>query len=170
MLLQPMGMPGLLQPQGPADPVQRLALMMALMVLGMPQVYSCHISIGGGLPLDADMSEPRVCPPIGSGTEIGTSAVKEELDKKQWTRLPAVHCVAMQSSLSLMCGLDGQTRKVRYDKFRQPCGVQPAACWEALSSVADPDPGSGIGCFLTPGSGIRDGRKSASGSGIRDPG
>jgi hypothetical protein len=31
----------------------------------------------------------------------------------------------------------------------------------------DPDPGSGIGCFLTPGSGIRDGRKSASGSGIR---
>ncbi len=35
-------------------------------------------------------------------------------------------------------------------------------------SVADPDPGSGVGAFLTPGSGIRDGRKSASGSGIRD--
>jgi hypothetical protein len=34
-------------------------------------------------------------------------------------------------------------------------------------SVADPDPG--LGAFLTPGSGIRDGRKSASGSGIRDP-
>jgi hypothetical protein len=34
------------------------------------------------------------------------------------------------------------------------------------SSVADPDPG--LGTFLTPGSGIRDGRKSASGSGIRD--
>jgi hypothetical protein len=33
-------------------------------------------------------------------------------------------------------------------------------------SVADPDPGSGA--FLTPGSGIRDGRKSASESGIRD--
>ncbi len=25
-----------------------------------------------------------------------------------------------------------------------------------FSSVADPDPGSGIGCFLTPGSGIPD--------------
>jgi hypothetical protein len=25
-----------------------------------------------------------------------------------------------------------------------------------IFSVADPDPGSGIGCFLTPGSGIRD--------------
>ena len=35
-----------------------------------------------------------------------------------------------------------------------------------LTSVADPDPG--LGAFLTPGSGIRDGRKSASGSGIRD--
>jgi hypothetical protein len=34
------------------------------------------------------------------------------------------------------------------------------------TSVADPDPG--LGAFLTPGSGIRDGRKSASGSGIRD--
>jgi hypothetical protein len=33
-------------------------------------------------------------------------------------------------------------------------------------SVADPDPG--LGAFLTPGSGIRDARKSASGSGIRD--
>jgi hypothetical protein len=33
-------------------------------------------------------------------------------------------------------------------------------------SVADSDPGSGA--FLTPGSGIRDGRKSASGSWIRD--
>ncbi len=44
-----------------------------------------------------------------------------------------------------------------------------------ISSVADPDPGSGIGYLFDPwirdlGSGIRDGRKSASGSGIRDPG
>jgi hypothetical protein len=134
MLPQPMGMPGLLQPPGTADPVQRLALMMALMVLGMPPVYSCHISAGGGWPLGADISEPKFCPPMGSGTGIGISAVKEELDTKQWTRLPVVHCVAMQSSLSFMCGLDGRTRKVRYEKFRQPCGVQPAACWEALRS------------------------------------
>jgi hypothetical protein len=33
-----------------------------------------------------------------------------------------------------MCGLDGRTRKVKYEKFRQPCGVQPAACWEALEN------------------------------------
>jgi hypothetical protein len=39
-------------------------------------------------------------------------------------------------------------------------------CQTARVSVVDPDPG--LGAFLTPGSGIRDGRKSASGSGIRD--
>ena len=33
-----------------------------------------------------------------------------------------------------MCGLDGRTRKVKYEKFRQPCGIQPAACWDALGS------------------------------------
>jgi hypothetical protein len=89
MFLQPIGMPGLLQPPGPADPVQRLALMMVLMVLGMPPVYSCHTTTGCGLPLDAGMSEPRICPLVGSGKEIGISAVKEELDKRQWVRLPA---------------------------------------------------------------------------------
>ena len=60
--------------------------------------------------------------------------MKKELDEKQWVRLPAVHCVAMQSSLSFMCGPDGRTKKVKYERFRQPCGVQPMACWEALKS------------------------------------
>jgi hypothetical protein len=108
--------------------------MMALMVLGMPQVYSCHVPTGCGALLDAGISGPRTCPPIGSGREIGISATKEELDTRQWERLPAVHCTAMQSSLSFMCGLDGRMRKVKYEKFRQPCGVQPAACWEALKN------------------------------------
>ncbi len=108
--------------------------MMALMVLGMPQVYSCHITTGCGAPLDAGISEPRICPPVGSGREIGISATKEELDTRRWKRLPAVRCMAMQSSLSFMCGLDGRTRKIKYEKFPQPCGVQPAACWEALKS------------------------------------
>jgi hypothetical protein len=44
-------------------------------------------------------------------------------------------------------------------------GHFPENSWQ-YSSVADPDPG--LGAFFTPGSGIRDGRKSASGSGIRD--
>jgi hypothetical protein len=36
-----------------------------------------------------------------------------------------------------------------------------------LNSVADPDPGSGA--FLTPGSRIRDGKKSGSGFGMNNP-
>jgi hypothetical protein len=91
--------------------------MMALMVLGMPPVYSCHIPTGCGLPRDTDMSEPRICPPVGLGAEVGISALKVELDAEQWTRLPAVHCMAMQSSLSFTCGLDGWTRKVSNEKF-----------------------------------------------------
>ncbi len=109
-----------------------MALMMAVMVLGMPQVYSCNIATGREVPRGMGMSEPGICPPVGSGREIGISAVREQLDTRQWKRLPAIHCMAMQSSLSFMCGLDGRTRKVKYEKFRQPCGVQSAACWEAL--------------------------------------
>ena len=128
MFLHPMGMPGLLQPPGPADPVQRLALMMALMVLGMPPLYSCHTTTGCGMPLDTGTSEPRVCLSFWSKGEIGISATKEELDTRQWKRLPAVHCMAMQSSLSFMCGPDGRTRKVRYEKF-------PTALRSAISGV-----------------------------------
>jgi hypothetical protein len=36
----------------------------------------------------------------------------------------------------------------------------------STQSVADPDPGSGV--FLSPGSGIRDGKKSGSGMNILD--
>jgi len=100
----------------------------------MPPVHSCHNPTGCGLPLGAGISEPRICPPVGAGEEIKISTVKEELDTKQWVRLPAVHCLAMQSSLSFMCGPDGRTRKVKFEKFRQPCGVQPEACWDALRS------------------------------------
>jgi hypothetical protein len=116
------------------DPMQRLALMMAVMVLGMPQVYSCNIATGREVSWGMSMSEPSICPPVGTGGENGISAVKEQLDTKQWKRLPAIHCMATQSSLSFMCGLDGRTRKVKYEKFRQPCGIQPVACWDALGS------------------------------------
>ncbi len=54
---------------------------------------------------------------MGLRQESESQRVKEELDAKQWVRLPAVHCVAMQSSLSFMCGLDGRAKKVKYEKF-----------------------------------------------------
>jgi hypothetical protein len=78
------------------------------------------------------MLEPRICPPVMS--ENGISAVGERLDPDYCKRLTAVHCQATQSVLSFMCGSDGRARMVRNEKFRQPCGIQPAACWKALES------------------------------------
>jgi hypothetical protein len=133
-LPDPRGMPGLLQPPGPVDPMQRLALMMAVMVLGMPQVHSCHTSTTPEMSWSEGVSEPRICPPVMTGSEKGISAVGEQLDPNHWRKLPAVHCQATQSVLSFTCGLDNRIGKVRYEKFRQPCGIQPAACWGALES------------------------------------
>jgi hypothetical protein len=130
----PRGMPGLLQPPGPVDPMQRLALMMAVMVLGMPQVHSCHTSTIPEMSWSGDMSEPRICLPVVTGSEKGISAVGERLDPSHWEKLPAMHCQATQSVLSFVCGIDGRTKAVKYEKFRQPCVIQPAACWEALKS------------------------------------
>jgi hypothetical protein len=114
--------------------MQRLALMMAVMVLGMLQVHSCHTSLGWEMSWGGDMAEPRICPPVMSGNENVISAVGERLNPDHWKRLTAVHCQATQSVFSFMCGLDGRARMVKYERFRQPCGIQPAACWKALES------------------------------------
>ncbi len=63
---------------GQADPVQRLALMMAVMELGMPQVYSCHTSAGLEMPGGGDVTESRTCPLIMTEREGRNSAVGEQ--------------------------------------------------------------------------------------------
>ncbi len=93
-----------------------------------------HTSTGSEMSWGGGMSEPRICPPVVTGNERGISAVGERLDPNHGRRLSAVQCLATQSVLSFMCGLDGRTKVVRYEKFRQPCGIQPAACWGALES------------------------------------
>jgi hypothetical protein len=95
-LPNPGGMPGLLQPPGPMDPMQRLALMMAMMVLGMPQVHSCHATTGHEMSWGGSGLEPRICPLIATGRENGISIVEEPLDPKHWKRLLAAHCIATQ--------------------------------------------------------------------------
>jgi hypothetical protein len=77
--------------------------MMALMVLGMPQVYSCHTTTGCGAPLGMGISEPRVCPPIGSGREIGISGrVGHEAVEK--TACDTLHGHAVISILHVRTG------------------------------------------------------------------
>ncbi len=101
--------------------------MMAVMVLDMPQVHSCHTTTGLEMSWGGGMLKPRICPLMTTGIESGISAVGERLDPDHWKRLPAVHCQVTHSALSFMCGLDGRARMLKYERFRQPCGIQPAA-------------------------------------------
>ncbi len=130
----PRGMPGLLQPPGPADTMQRLALMMAVMVLGMPPVHSCQAGTDSGIWGSSAVSEMRVCPPVALRHGMEISATGGQLDPSLWRRLPALRCQATQSVLTFICGHDSQTGKVKFEKFQQPCGIQPAAWWEAMES------------------------------------
>ncbi len=114
--------------------MQWLALMMAVMVLGLPQVHSCHASMGSRTLWDGAGPEARVCLLIMPRVRIEVSAVGVQLDPSHWRRLPAVHCQATQSVLTFICGVDSRMGKVKFEKFRQPCGIQPTACWEALGS------------------------------------
>ncbi len=45
-----------------------------------------------------------------------------------------MHCRVTQSVLTFLCSSDGRSRKVKFEKFRQPCGIQAAACWEAVET------------------------------------
>jgi hypothetical protein len=52
--------------------MQRLALMMAVMVLGMPQVHGCHTNAGSEMVWGGGRTEPRIYPliPTGEGREF----------------------------------------------------------------------------------------------------
>ncbi len=112
--------------------MQWLAFMMAVMVLGMPQVHSCHGSADLGMLWNGEVSEVRVCLPTMLKDKVEVSVMGEQLDPSHWRKLPAVHCQATQSVLSFTCGLDGRMGRVKHEIFRQPCRIQSTACWEVL--------------------------------------
>jgi hypothetical protein len=114
--------------------MQGLALMMAVMVLGMPQVHSSPESTNPGMLWNGETSEARVCPPALLRGEIETSAMGKQVDPSHWRKLLATHCQATQSVPTFTCGLGSRMGKVKFERFRQPCGIQPTACWEALES------------------------------------
>ncbi len=45
-----------------------------------------------------------------------------------------MQCQTTQSVLRFMCVPDSWMGKVKFEKFRQPCGIQATACWEAVES------------------------------------
>jgi hypothetical protein len=58
--------------------MQRLALMMAVMVLGMPQVHSYHAITGSEVLWGWDRTEPRIYPPTLTRESRGIPAAREQ--------------------------------------------------------------------------------------------
>jgi hypothetical protein len=67
---------------------------------------------------------------------------KPSLEKIAWSgtaitannRVRAIHCWATYSVFSQNCGRHGWAGAVRFDKFRESCAVELAACREASSA------------------------------------
>ncbi len=77
------------------------------------------------------LSDMEIFPMITLNEEIKTGFGGEPLDPRAWVRLQATHCQATQSVLTFLCSPDGHTRLVKFENFRQPCGVVAAASKEA---------------------------------------
>jgi hypothetical protein len=78
-LPDPGRMPGPLQLMGPGDPMQRLALMMAVMMLGMPPVNGYHTSVGPGEQGMGDRAESMFPPSAWFDNSGGTLATEKEV-------------------------------------------------------------------------------------------
>jgi hypothetical protein len=88
------------------DAMQRLALMMAVMILGAPQVYSCNIGKSLRTPWTTPLSDMEICPVVTFGEDLP--------DTDDWTKLPAELCQATQSVLTFLCGPEGRSRAVKF--------------------------------------------------------
>ena len=124
----------MIQPAGPMDAMQRLALMMAVMILGAPQVYSCNIGTSLRTPWTTPLSDMEICPVVTFGEETKMRFGEDLPDPDDWTKLPAELCQATQSVLTFLCGPEGRSRAVKFEKFQQPCRVEASACREAAKT------------------------------------
>ncbi len=77
LLPDPGRLPGPLQLMGPGDPMQRLALMMAVMMLGMPPVSSYHTDTGPGEQGARGQTVPMICPSAWFENSRGTLATEK---------------------------------------------------------------------------------------------
>jgi hypothetical protein len=100
--LDPRGMPGLLQPAVRMDTMQRLALMMAVMILGVPQVQGCNTGAGLRASWGVPLSDVEICPAVTPGREARMEVGENSPDPDDWVKLSAVHCQATQSVLTFL--------------------------------------------------------------------
>jgi hypothetical protein len=66
--------------------------------------------------------------------EIKKGTRERSLDMSDWVRLRVTHCQAMQSVLTFTCSPECYGRSVKFERFRQPWGVEAAACREAAGT------------------------------------
>jgi hypothetical protein len=71
------------------DAMQRLALMMADMILGAPHVYSCNIGAGLRTQGITSLSDVEICPMVMSSKEVKTGSGEEPSESGNWVRLQA---------------------------------------------------------------------------------
>jgi hypothetical protein len=89
---------GPLQLVGPVDPVQKLALMMAVMMLGMPPVNGYHAGMESGARGDGGRMEPRFYPSAQVERSVGTPAAEKGVEPAALHR--AAHVEPGGSSVS----------------------------------------------------------------------
>ncbi len=76
-LPDPGRLPGPLQLMGPGDLVQKLALMMAVMMLGMPPVNGYRADMGSGAQGERGRTEPMFYPSTQIENSMGTPAAEK---------------------------------------------------------------------------------------------
>ncbi len=114
--------------------MQRLAIMLAMMVLGAPQIYGCHTNEASRVPGALPSPYLDACPGVTSSEVIEMGPRKEILDTDGWSRRKAVHCHATQSILSYTYNQEGWAGTVKFEQFRQLCGVSAMACRDAAAT------------------------------------
>ncbi len=88
--------------------------MMAVRVLGAPQIYGCRASGNLGTSGAFSLSGPVACLKVTPSKEAKTRIQREARDMDGWLRLEAIHCQATQSVLSYTCSQEGHARAVKF--------------------------------------------------------
>jgi hypothetical protein len=123
---------GTTAPAVQAEGMQRLAVMLAMMVLGSPQVYGCQIQGAQGVSRTIPSLYLDTCPgvtPSGS-TEAGSLEMASGTSSRAW--LKVIHCYAMQFILSYTCNQEGSM--AQSDRVGQPWRAAAAAHQDAAAT------------------------------------
>jgi hypothetical protein len=121
-------LPGPLQLIGPVDPVQKLALMMAVMMLGMPPVSGYHAGMEPGTQGEEGRMEPRFHASTQVERSVGAPAAERGIEPAALHRGPPVEPggfsisqVLQQAQLKMeACGKQGRKREKKDWRWREP--------------------------------------------------